>query len=411
MSPDSTGRPRPTRVAGLVVMMVLAAGCAGGDEQAGSASPSAVTEPGTAAAETPTGGAEQATASPTQSPTADPATAPIAPESPSPTGPVEITRSTIATGLQAPWGLAFTPDGTVYVTERDTGRLLSISPEGEITEVQTFPVDATGEGGLMGLAVPPDYAENGSLYVYYTSRSDNRIVRFQRGEEPEPVLTGIPKASIHDGGRIAFGPDGMLYAGTGDAGQSSRAQDPDSLGGKILRMTPQGEPPEDNPTSGSLVYSMGHRNVQGLAWDSDGQLYASEFGPDRDDELNRIQAGGNYGWPQVTGRADGERFIDPIAVRQPNQASWTGSTVLTDSAIPQWNGSLLAASLRGERLWRFELSDDGRVSGDEQLLVDELGRLRLTAQAPDGSLWVFTNNRDGRGDPGPRDDRIIRLGP
>jgi glucose/arabinose dehydrogenase len=225
------------------------------------------------------------------------------------------------------------------------------------------------------------------------------------------VLTGIPRARIHNGGRLVFGPDGMLYVGTGDAGAAESAQDPESLAGKVLRLTPEGDVPDGNPTPGSPVWSRGHRNVQGLAFDAEGSLFASEFGPDRDDEINRIEPGANYGWPVVTGEAGEEGFVDPIFVRQPAEASWSGLAVLTDGAIPQWEGDLLVAALRGERLWRLTLDDAGAIVESEELFVGELGRLREVVQAPDGALWVLTNNRDGRGDPADDDDRIIRIAP
>lgn len=330
---------------------------------------------------------------------------PPSPASPSvPQPPLTV----VASGLEAPWAVAFAPDGRVFVTERDTGRVLEIGG-GAPREVQRLDVDASGEGGLLGLAVSPSWATDGLLYAYYTSTSDNRIVRFRLGERPQPIVTGIPSASIHDGGRIAFGPDGMLYAATGDAARPGRAQDLRSLGGKILRMTPDGQPPADNPFPGSLVYSYGHRNVQGLAWAGDGTLYATEFGPGRDDEVNRIQPGGNYGWPMVTAEAGREGLIDPVFVVQPGEGSWSGATFLVNGAIPRWEGNLFAAGLRGQRLWRLVLGADGSVAQAEPLLTGQLGRLRAAAQAPDGSLWVLTSNRDGRGSPHPGDDKIIRL--
>jgi glucose/arabinose dehydrogenase len=310
----------------------------------------------------------------------------------------------VATDLAAPWDVVFTAEGA-FVSERDTGRVLRLQEGGEPEEVHRFAVDPTSEGGLLGLA-----SHDGALYAYYTAASDNRVVRFRPGGTEEPVLTGIPKAGIHNGGRIVFGPDGMLYIGTGDAGAAGNAQDPASLAGKILRVTPDGDIPPDNPTPGSPVWSLGHRNVQGLAWSPEGELYATEFGPDRDDEINHIRPGGNYGWPEVTGVAGVAGFDDPVFVQQPPDAAWSGATFLVDGAVPQWEGDLLVASLRGQRLWRLTVTD-GTVSASEQLLVGEYGRLRAAVQAPDGSIWVLTNNRDGRGQPRAGDDRIVRLGP
>jgi glucose/arabinose dehydrogenase len=263
----------------------------------------------------------------------------------------------------------------------------------------------------MGLAVSPDFTDDGWLYAYYTGSDDNRIVRFQEGGPEQPVLTGIPKARNHNGGRIAFGPDGMLYAGTGDALQTDLAQDRNSLAGKVLRMDRDGGVPAGNPFDGSLVWSLGHRNVQGLAWDEQERLYVTELGPEVDDEVNRIEPGGNYGWPEVTGVAGRSEFVDPIAVFAPAEASPSGGVVPTGPEAGAWEGHLVFANLRGQRLWLLELDADGSVTSQQALFVNELGRLRHVAQAPDGSLWVLTNNRDGRGTPGPDDDRILRLLP
>jgi glucose/arabinose dehydrogenase len=305
---------------------------------------------------------------------------------------------TLATGLDVPWGLAFLPDGTALVTERDSTRIVSVAPDGRVTEVDRIDeADPGGEGGLMGIAVSPTYAQDDLIYVYYTAEDDNRIARLRLGEPAEPILTGIPKAGNHNGGRLAFGPDGMLYAGTGDAAERDRAQDRGSLGGKILRVTPEGRPAPGNPFADSPVYSYGHRNVQGLAWDSRGQLYAAEFGQRTYDELNRIEAGGNYGWPDVEGVGDDNRFIDPIATWAVSDASPSGIAIVGDRVY--------MACLRGQRLYR--VGTDGR--GAEALLVGAYGRLRTVAEAPDGSLWVLTSNHDGRGSPEPDDDRILRL--
>jgi glucose/arabinose dehydrogenase len=214
------------------------------------------------------------------------------------------------------------------------------------------------------------------------------------------VLEGIPAAGHHNGGRLAFGPDGMLYATAGDAGDTASAQDRDSLAGSILRMEPDGTVPRDNPFDGSPVYSYGHRNPQGLAWDSDGTLYASEFGQDTWDELNVIEPGGDYGWPEVEGIADDDRFIDPVQQWEPADASPSGIAVTDDS--------IWIANLRGARLTEVPLDDLGDST---EHLVEEHGRLRDVVVAPDDTLWVLTNNTDGRGDPGPGDDRILRFAP
>ena len=324
-------------------------------------------------------------------------------------GKIEV--EVLAKNLEVPWGVAFLPDGDALVTERDSGRLLRVSGDGAVKEVQNIPEDGRGEGGLLGVAVSPDYEKDGLVYAYYSTGDDNRVGRFALGEKPEPILTGIPVNVYHDGGGLAFGPDGMLYVTTGDAGTKKNAQDKSSLSGKILRLTPDGDVPDDNPFPNNPVYSYGHRNVQGLAWDAKGQLYASEFGDNRFDEVNKIEAGGNYGWPEVEGKGGEPEFTDPVQTFKTSEASPSGAAIPEDSAIPQWDGDFFMAALRGARLWRLELGPDGGVTGREALLKGEYGRLRNTVQAPDGSLWVFTNNRDGRGKPSESDDRILRLAP
>jgi glucose/arabinose dehydrogenase len=325
-------------------------------------------------------------------------------------GPVEVGLTDVVTGLEAPWDLTVAADGRLLVSERDSGRLLEVTEAGDATELRTFAVDASGEGGLLGLEVHPD--DPTLVYAYLTAAEDNRVVRFGLDDDgdAEPVLTGIPKARVHNGGRLAFGPDGMLYVATGDAAEPALAADPSSLAGKVLRVTPEGEVPDDNPEPGSPVYSLGHRNVQGLAWDVDGHLWVSELGPDVDDEINRIEPGGHHGWPEVTGAPGDDRFVDAAFVAQPPEASWSGAAVLIDGAIPRWEGDLFVAALRGERLWRLTI-DRGEVVDDEELLVGELGRLRTVVVGPDGALWLLTSNRDGRGSPADGDDRLVRFGP
>ncbi|GAB3650172.1 PQQ-dependent sugar dehydrogenase [Glycomyces tarimensis] len=341
------------------------------------------------------------TASPTQteSPSAQPSEPPAEPDFDA--------AEEVVTGLEVPWGLVFPSDEDALVSERDSGRILRVPlGGGEPEEVyRVSDIDPAGEGGLLGLALSPDYAEDGYLYAYFTAGEENRVVRFRLDGEPETVFDGIAAADHHDGGRIAFGPDGLLYVATGDAGEQDRAQDPDSPNGKILRLTPEGDPAPDNPTSDSPVYSLGHRNVEGLAWDGEGRLFASEFGANQADEVNRIEPGNNYGWPHVEGEGDtndGE-FTNPLVTWSPSEASPAGVAVAGEA--------LYVAALRGERLWRIPLTGDGELGEPEALLEGEYGRLRTVKVAPDGALWVATSNRDGYGSPRDGDDRIIRFPP
>jgi glucose/arabinose dehydrogenase len=310
----------------------------------------------------------------------------------------------IASDLAAPWSIVFV-DGTPLVSERDSARIVEVAADGATREVGTVPgVRSAGEAGLLGMAVD----EANRLYVYSTGQEGNRIERYQLSGTPgsfqlgDPVtlVDGLPAASYHDGGRLAFGPDGMLYATVGDAGRRDSAQDTRSLAGKILRMTPDGEVPEDNPFPGSLVYSYGHRNPQGITWDEDGTMYASEFGQDTWDELNVITPGANYGWPEVEGVADRDEYVDPVQQWTPDQASPSGMTYL--------DGTLYIANLRGTVLRAVPTGDRGSST---ELYEGELGRLRDVAAGPDGRLWLLTSNTDGRGEPGPDDDRLLAVEP
>lgn len=323
-----------------------------------------------------------------------------------PDGPVELTVTEVTTGLEAPWDV-IDHDGRVLVTERDSGRLLEIAADGRANEVRSFDVDPAGEGGLLGLASDGD-----ALFVYYTGSDGNRVVRLDDVAEGDevPLLTGIPKARIHNGGRLAVGPDGLLYVGTGDAGDGALAQDTASLAGKILRIDRDGGVPADNPTEGSPVYSYGHRNVQGLAFDGEGRLWAAELGPDRDDEINLIEPGADHGWPQVTGAPGADGAVDAAFVAQPSEASWSGAAIPDTDAIPQWRGDLLVTGLRGQQLWHLDL-DGEQVVDAETLYAGEYGRLRTARVAPDGAVWLLTSNRDGRGSPTEADDRLLRVGP
>ncbi|WP_323791797.1 PQQ-dependent sugar dehydrogenase [Nocardioides sp.] len=315
---------------------------------------------------------------------------------------------TIATDLAVPWGLDFFPDGDAIVTERDTQRVLRIS-SGKKHKVSVLGVlsaaDPQGEGGLLGVALSPSFEVDQTIYFYLTSSTDNRIVRSVLsggGLTPvEVVLDGIPNGFIHDGGRLAFGPDGYLYASTGEAGRPALAANKKSLGGKILRITTEGEPAPGNPFD-SPVWSYGHRNVQGLAFDDRDNLWASEFGQDDVDELNKITGGADYGWPGVEGPGGSKRQTDP-------QQTWDVAEA-SPSGLAFANGNLWMAALRGERVWRVRLKG-GKAVDQKSFFVGDYGRLRTIATAPDGTLWVTTSNRDGRGDPADSDDRILQLRP
>ncbi|MFF1253227.1 PQQ-dependent sugar dehydrogenase [Pseudarthrobacter sp. NPDC058329] len=356
--------------------------------------------------------AQQTTGSPVPVSPAPVTSAPVtpAPASSSPASePARTAAATIAgspravaTGLQAPWSVVFR-NGTPLVSERNSARILELAPDGTARPIGTVEgVADRGEAGLLGLAV----GAGGDLYVYSTAADGNRVQRFTvtgaPGSlslgQPDTLIEGIPAAGNHDGGRIAFGPDGMLYVTTGDAGQRNSAQDRNSPAGKILRMTPDGDAPADNPFQGSLVYSFGHRNPQGLAWAGDGTMFATEFGQNTWDELNIITPGANYGWPTVEGIAGREGFVDPVQQWQPGAASPSG--------MAHAGGTLFIANLRGQILRSVPVSDPSTSTDHYNR---EFGRIRDVALSPDGQLWFLTNNTDGRGDPKPGDDQILAV--
>jgi glucose/arabinose dehydrogenase len=388
-----TGLRRATAT-GLLATGLLLAGCNAANDGASSRSSSATTP----AARTSTTG----TGTPSTSPSADPGAS----------AAVASVRD-VATGLDVPWGLARLPDGSHLVSLRDEARIVHITPDGRVSRVPATGADGRvpgvhpdGEGGLMGLALAPD--DPSTVYAYVTAADDNRVVRMTyangRLGPLRLVVSGIPKSGVHNGGRIAFGPDGMLYIATGDGSDGRRAQDRRSLGGKILRVTPQGRPAPGNPFAGSAVWSLGHRNVQGLGWDSSGRMFASEFGQNTWDELNRIEAGHNYGWPDVEG-AGGDSavrrgFTNPLAAWRTDEASPSGLAV--------GDGAVWLAALRGERLWRVPLHEDGSVGTPQALLRGQLGRLRSVEVEPDGSLLLLTSNTF-RGQPRQGDDRLVRV--
>ncbi len=340
----------------------------------------------------------------------------------------------VVTDLDVPWAVAVLPDGTALVSERDTARVVRVAADGSSAQVVATGtggavpgVVSRGEGGLLGLAVSPDFATDGLVYAYATTAGDDRVLRMrltgggpggssdaggvQGGtlSEPEALLTGITSATVHHGGRLAFGPDGMLYATTGDASAPSTAQDPSAITGKVLRLTPGGDPAPGNPVEGSPVWTYGHRNPQGVGWDADGRMFAAEFGQDTQDELNLLEPGKDYGWPLVEGTVAGPagddadvadpRFTAPLVTWPTAQASPSGLLVTGDAVY--------VAALRGERLWRVPLAD-GVLGEPEALLEGEHGRIRDVVAGPDGSLWVLTNNT-ARGSGAAGDDRVLRL--
>ena len=332
-------------------------------------------------------------------------------ETPPAKGSVKVVR-TVTEGLDTPWGLAPFPDGDLLVSSRDQGTITRIDGQsGKKTELGEVPgVSPAGEGGLLGIAISPDYASDHMIYAYFTSASDNRVVRMLYDEKkpsgeqlgaPDTIFKGIPKGVIHNGGRIAFGPDRMLYAGTGESGDTGLSQDTKSLGGKILRLTPEGEPAPGNPFPGSPVYSYGHRNVQGLAWDSKQRLFASEFGQDTWDELNAIKPGANYGWPDTEGRSGSSKYQNPVAQWHTDDASPSG--------IAYAGGSVWMAGLKGQRLWRIPLKGTAASADPQAFLQGEYGRLRTVVAAGGDKLWLVTSNTDGRGDPKDGDDRILEI--
>ena len=301
----------------------------------------------------------------------------------------------VSGGHVLPWGIAFLPDGSALFTERNSRRIWAVTPGKPARVIYTVTEAARrGEGGLLGIAVGPDYARDQRVYLYYTTATDNRIAYVRRGSaaRPRPVLTGIPAATTHNGGRIAFGPDGLLYAGTGDAQVRDASQDRRSLGGKVLRMTKDGAPAPGNPF-GTVVLSLGHRNVQGLAFDRSGRLFATEFGQNTWDEVNHIVPGGNYGWPVVEGRSSDRRYRNPIHQWTPAEASPSGMAFR--------GGSLYVAALRGQRLWRLELSGT-TVTRATATYRGTFGRLRAAMVNPrDGAMWLMTSNGSG--------DRVLRI--
>ena len=328
-------------------------------------------------------------------------------------GRVQVGR-VLARDLKVPWGLAFLPSGDALVGERVSGRVHRVDRRGGrrlVGRLRAVDPDA-GEGGLLGIAVSPTFAEDRFVYFYLTTNQDNRIVRrtYDDGElrSPEVILAGIPRGErTHNGGRLAFGPSGHLFASTGDTradrlGQASGslALDWDSLAGKILRLHPDGSLPDGNP-KGTYAWTRGHRNVEGIAWDRRGRMWATEFGESTRDELNRIRGGRNYGWPRVEGGDGNGPAKEPFV-------TWRPTSTCSPSGVAVAGGRAWVAALAGHCLYSVRLDGDN-ARRTVRHLHERFGRIRTVEKAPDGSLWITTSNRDGRGDPTERDDRVIRL--
>jgi glucose/arabinose dehydrogenase len=302
-----------------------------------------------------------------------------------PSGPVELAVTEVARGLEVPWALAWDPSGALWFTQR-TGALTRLGgPSRDIAGVSP-----AGEGGLMGLEID----RQGRMYVMYTGAQDNRIVRLEPDGSQRVLVSGIAKANIHDGGRLRFGPDGTLYASTGDAAQPDLAPVPSTLNGKVLRV--------DHENGGATVFSRGHRNPEGLCFAPGGRFLSTEHGPTGNDEVNVLSQGFDGGWPGTAG--NGIRNYSPSVAP-------AGCTVYNADLIPQWKGSMLFGTLRGEALRRITFAADGSVAGEEVLYEDRYGRIRDVAVGPDGAVYFTTSNQDGRGTVRSGDDRIMRIAP
>jgi aldose sugar dehydrogenase len=352
------------------------------------------------------------------------------PANPNPAQPSEIITTqdgarvqvqVVVTNLEIPWSMAFAPDGRLFVTERP-GRVRIVNMAGGTSDLAVSLDDtfAQGEAGTLGLVLDPDFASSRFVFVYYTARSGNgavnRVVRYReaggRLGERAVLLDGIPADTIHDGGRIRFGPDGLLYVSTGDASTQSLSQSLGSLAGKILRINKDGTTPFSNPL-GSPVFSYGHRNPQGFDWHpATGELWASEHGSTGNDEINVIRAGANYGWPTIQASQTMPGMLTPVTFFNPAIAP-SGASFFRGRAIPQFENNLFVATLRGVHLLRLRLdpSASGRIAAQERLLDQRFGRIRDVVAGPDGFLYFSTNNRDGRGSPGTSDDLIARIVP
>lgn len=343
-----------------------------------------------------------------------------------PDGHVPIQVTVVAEGLEVPWGIAFLPGGDALVTERPGRVRLLRQGVLQPKPVANVPITRAGEGGLLGIAAHPDFASNRQFYVYVTTdvngRPENRVERWVLSEDgtsasfERVVFGGIPAATYHDGGRLRFGPDGMLYVGTGDAGEPNLAQDINSPSGKLLRLTPDGQVPADNPFPGKPAFLLGIRNTQGWDWKDAQTLYVTDHGPSGElgrrahDEVSVARAGENLGWPTVYKCETAEGMVAP-SLTWANAVPPGGAAIYTGSAISEWKGSLLVASLRSEHLHRveFDAQQPRRVTRHEVYLRGTYGRLREAIMGPDGHLYVTTSNCDRRGECGERKDLILRI--
>ena len=330
----------------------------------------------------------------------------------------------VADNLTIPWSIDWLPDGTILFTERNGN--LRVIQHGILLEEPILSLGVGGvEGGMLGVTVDPKYSENNYIYLYYTYNeflsTSNKLVRYQFSNgilvEDKILLDKIPGGPFHDGGRIQFGPDEKLYVTTGEAGIPDLSQDLNSLGGKILRINSDGTIPDDNPWENSPVYSIGHRNPQGIDWDESGNLFATEHGPSgwrgvAHDEINQIVAGANYGWPEIIGDEEKVNLQTPILHSGDDTWAPSGSEFYHEDKIPQWKGKYFVATLRGSHLHMIEFDlENNSVRSHEKLFQDEFGRLRDVQTGPDGFLYILTSNQDGRGSPKTNDDKILKIVP